>query len=399
MKNKDKRRGKVFICVYIKTFYFAMDIKKMTRKTLLYYLIPLLVVCAMIGGLSVLFIGVFADLIKYGFRVSLLVVQVFSIIGVVVLVALFLRRLIPFCMALHYCREVGKFHFDIKMSNRCVMWDGAPGTGKTFTSIYLACYQAVVLWDELVTQYLLHMPFAAKYLYEYKQGKNNFWIAYKAIYDSIKFYNENGYIPCCYSNVKFKLCGKEPIPLTREHFQQRKRFAEYNVKLMDEGAELLPNSMRTNNGFKDSLHVNDINNYLSLFRQYDEGHIISNDQRGGELFLGFRAVLNVTNYLIEQRTLLSPRFLHWLYNKIVARIKKRGFNTSRRLSLFLFRLDALIKDIGFRRFYYVRTLGADGRMKNDKGVHSYVLPCDVPFTYDDRARRNEYKAKDLPLCT
>lgn len=127
--------------------------------------------------------------------------------------------------------------------------------------------------------------------------------------------------------------------------------------------------------------------------------MIGNDQRGGELFLGFRAVLNVTNYLIEQRMLLSPRFLQWLYALLVARIKKRGINTSRRLSAFLFRLDELIKDIGFRRFYYVRTLGADGRMKNGKEVCSYVLPCDVPFTYDDRARRNEYKAKDLPLCT
>ena len=65
--------------------------------------------------------------------------------------------------------------------------------------------------------------------------------------------------------------------------------------------------------------------------------------------------------------------------------------------LVLIWLDELIKDIGFRRFYYVRTLGAEGRMKNDKEIHDYVLPCDVPFTYDDRARRHEYKAKDLSL--
>lgn len=76
-----------------------------------------------------------------------------------------------------------------------------------------------------------------------------------------------------------------------------------------------------------------------------------------------------------------------------------GTFAQRQCQLCLFRLDTLIKDIGFRRFYYVRTLGADGRMRNDKDIHSYVLPCDVPFTYDDRARRNEYKAKDLPLCT
>lgn len=376
-----------------------MDIKKMTRKTLLYYGVPLLVVMLFIGVFVSVLIGVFVDLIKHGFSVSLLTVQILCIVGAVLLVLLFVKRFVPFCKVFYYRREVGKFHFDINMSNRCVMWDGAPGTGKTFTSIYLACYQAVLLWDELITQYLIHMPYAAKYLWEYRQGKSNFWITYKAVYDSIKFYNENGYIPCCYSNVKFELSGKQPIPLDIKYFQQKKRFAEYNVKLVDEVAELLPNTMKTNNGFKDSLHINDINNYLSLFRQFDEGHFLLNDQRGGEVFIGARSVLNVTNYLIEQRSLLQPRFLQWLYRFLINRIKKRNINTSRRLSSFLLRLDDLIKDIGFRRFYYVRTLGADGRMKNDKAVRDYVLPCDVPFKYDDRARRNEYKAKDLPLCT
>lgn len=374
-----------------------MNIKKMTRKTLLYYGIPLLVIALIIGLCAQTLIVTFVDLFKNGFRASLLVVQIASIGGAVLLVFVFINRFVPFVRALYYRGEVQHFHNEINMSNRCVMLDGAPGTGKTFSSIYLTCYQALVLWDELITQYLLRMSFAAKYKWEYDKGKSNVWIAYKAVYDSVKFYNENGYIPCCYSNVKFKLAGKEPIPLDIKYFQQRKRFAEYNVKLVDEGAELLPNTMRTNNGFKDSLSVNDINNYLSMFRQYDEGHFVFNDQRGTEVFKGARSVFNVTNYLIEQRTLLSPRFLQWLYGFLVGRIKKRGINTSRRLSAFLFRLDELIKDIGYRRFSYVQTVGAEGRMRNSKEVQSYVLPCDVPFKYDDRARRSEYKAKDLPL--
>ena len=371
----------------------------MTRKTLLYYGLPLLVISTVILGCMNFFIWSFADLIKNGFRSSVLVFQIFSLLLAGVFVIIFVRRFVPFCKVFYYRNEVKRFHFDINMSNRCIMWDGAPGTGKTFSSIYITCYQSLLLWEELITQYLIHMPFAAKYLWEYEKGKSNIWIAYKAVFDSIKFYNENGYIPCCYSNVKFVFQGKEPIPLTLAHFQQRKRFAEYNVKLADEFAEMLPNTMRTNNGFKDDLKVNDINNYLSMFRQYDEGHMIVNDQRGTEVFKGARSVFNVTNYLVEQRTIMRPRFLEWLYAFIIARIKKRGQNTSRKLSAFLFKLDELKKDIGFRRFYYVRTLGADGRMKNDKEVHDYLLPCDVPFSYDDRARRNEYKAKDLLFCT
>lgn len=369
----------------------------MTRKTLFYYGLPLLVMLIVIAGCAHFLIASIVGIIQNGFRAEILIMQVLSLILACTLVFVFIRRFVPFCKVFYYRNEVRRFHCDINMSNRCVMWDGAPGTGKTFSSIYITCYQALILWEELVTQYLIRMPFAAKYLWEYQQGKNNVWVAFKAVYDSIKFYNENGYIPCCYSNVRFVFCGKEPIPLTLEYFQQKKRFAEFNVKLADEFAEMLPNTMRTNNGFKDALHVNDINNYLSMFRQYDEGHMILNDQRGTEVFKGARSVFNVTNYLIEQRAIMRPRFLEWLYAFIVGCIKKRGINTSRRLSSFLFKLDELIKDIGFRRFYYVRTLGADGRMKNDKEVHDYLLPCDVPFSYDDRARRGEYKAKDLPL--
>ena len=370
----------------------------MTRKTLLYYGIPLVVIAVFIVVFFCIFWGSIFDLFQSGFRLSALVWQLGCVIFVSCLAGLFVRRLVPFCKVFYYRNEIKRFHFDINMSNRCVMWDGAPGTGKTFTSIYLTCYQALALWELLITQYLIHMPFAAKYRWEYERGKSNVWIAYKAVYDSVRFYNENGYIPCCYSNVKFMFCGKEPIPLEIKHFQQKKRFAEFNVKLMDECAELLPNTMKTNNGFKDSLNVNDINNYLSMFRQYDEGHMIVNDQRGKEVFIGARSVFNVTNYLTEQKTLMSPRFLKWLYESLVNRLRKRGVNTSRKLSSFLLRLDKLIKSIGFRRFYYVQTVGAEGRMRNDKEIHDYVLPCDVPFQYDDRARRNEYKAKDLPLC-
>ena len=376
-----------------------MDIKRMTRKTIMYYGIPLAAVAVIIGICAQSLFWTIYGLIKNGFSPALLVVQVLSVIAAVLLVFYFIKRLVPFCKVFYYIKKVNDFHYSVNMSNRCLMLDGAPGTGKTFSSIYLACYQSVLLWEELITQYLLRMPYAARYLDEYDRGVSDIWVAYKAVYDSIMFYNENGYIPCCYSNIRFVFQGKEPIPLTLAHFQQRKRFAEYNVKLCDEMAELLPNTMRTNNGFKDTLNVNDINNYLSMFRQYDEGHMILNDQRGTEVFKGARSVFNVTDYLVEQVSIMPPRFLKWLYAAIIGRLKRKGINTSRKLTDFLFRLDALIKDIGFRRFYYVRTVGAEGRMKNDKEIHSYVLPCDVPFEYDDRARRSEYKAKNLPLET
>ena len=134
-----------------------------------------------------------------------------------------------------------------------------------------------------------------------------------------------------------------------------------------------------------------------MFRQYDEGHMVINDQRGTELFKGARSVFNVTNYLVEQRSIMSPALFIKILNFFIVRLKKRGYNASRVFSARLLALQKRIRQIGFRRFYYVCTLGAEGRMKNNKEILSYVLPCDPPFEYDDRARRHEYKAKDLPL--
>ena len=374
-----------------------MDIKRMTRKTFWYYLIPLLILAVVMLSLAQTLIITLFDLFKNGFRFSVLAFQILCILATILLITVFIKRLVLFCKVFYYRAQIKRFHNEINMSNRCVMWDGAPGTGKTFTSIYLTCYQSLVLWEELITQYLLRMPFAAQYLEEYERGISNVWLTYKAVFDSVKFYNSNGYIPCCYANIKFVFQGKEPIPLSLQHFQQRKRFAEFNVKLIDEGAEILPNTMRTNNGFKDSLHINDINNYLSMFRQYDEGHMVINDQRGTELFKGARSVFNATNYLVEQRSIMSPALFIKILNFFIVRLKKRGYNASRVFSARLLALQKRIRQIGFRRFYYVCTLGAEGRMKNNKEILSYVLPCDPPFEYDDRARRHEYKAKDLPL--
>ena len=131
-----------------------MDIKRMTRKTLIYYALPLVVVAAVIGTCAQSLFWTIYGLIKNGFSPALLAVQVLSVVGAVLLVFYFIKRLVPFCKVFYYIKKVQDFHYAVNMSNRCLMLDGAPGTGKTFSSIYLACYQSLLLWEELVTQYL-----------------------------------------------------------------------------------------------------------------------------------------------------------------------------------------------------------------------------------------------------
>ena len=88
----------------------------MTRKTLLYYGLPLLVISTVILGCMNFFIWSFADLIKNGFRSSVLVFQIFSLLLAGVLVIIFVRRFVPFCKVFYYRNEVKRFHFDINMS-------------------------------------------------------------------------------------------------------------------------------------------------------------------------------------------------------------------------------------------------------------------------------------------
>ena len=119
-----------------------MDIKRMTRKTFWYYLIPLLILAVVMLSLAQTLIITLFDLFKNGFRFSVLAFQILCILATILLITVFIKRLVLFCKVFYYRAQIKRFHNEINMSNRCVMWDGAPGTGKTFTSTYLTCHQS-----------------------------------------------------------------------------------------------------------------------------------------------------------------------------------------------------------------------------------------------------------------
>jgi hypothetical protein len=294
------------------------------------------------------------------------------------------------------------------MSQHCIFFDGVQGTGKTFNTLYFGVLYADSLWHSLRVDYKLNQPFSNLYYnsaqYDSENGvyygteddvyKFICWLATK---DSVEFYTNECYIPCLYGNVELLLYGKKPIPLSVKHFQQEIRLAEFNMKILDEGALMLSNSMRTNNGFKDDRKVNEINEYLSTDRQNTNGYTIGNDQRQGEMFNGFRAIVNETRYLTEQQDILRPKLIEKIKNYYENKLINLDVNTSRKLSNRIWKFRKLYYSIGFRKFYYIKSIGMDGKVHKSKEIESYVLASDVPFKYDERIRRKGYKAKDKPL--
>jgi len=66
----------------------------------------------------------------------------------------------------------------------------------------------------------------------------------------------------------------------------------------------------------------------------------------------------------------------------------------------MYNFGKFINACGYR-YYKCRTTEADGNTSSDSKVkgkkRTFVLPAPLNCEYDDRACRNEYQAKDMPL--
>ena len=180
----------------------------------------------------------------------------------------------------------------------------------------------------------------------------------------------------------------------------KKRLPEHNVKCYDEIANDISNVMRlSKNAEDDELQANKINEYASLDRQYTGGYSLSNDQRLGEIYLGFRSVMGLRKRLLRKEEICKPALLIKILNKLKTKVLKQGENCTLKLSEKCKKLETLIKKIGFLKIYYIEELGQEDLSKKEKqelkqiiGINNYVLAVDVPFSYKHRAKFVEYPA-------
>lgn len=267
------------------------------------------------------------------------------------------------------------------------LYDGPEGNGKTLNTandlVFLACKKD----RDMRLRYFLKCPFAD----ELKEDKD-----FAALKRSYEFYEKNAdmFAPHLMANFKIIVQGRKNYPFSMEYIDQTRRLAESMAIGLTELANVFPNSLSRipKDPKKDEFNILTKNESFSLSRQYWDAHIVGDEQRSGEVALGFRSTLSQLRTLTARRKVLEPKFLIWIEERLEERIRRKKEKTSKCLSRFYTKLNLLIEDLGFYVFSYELKDGITSATKEtDK---TFVISCDIPYEYDTRGKRYDYKLFD-----
>ena len=264
------------------------------------------------------------------------------------------------------------------------LYDGVEGSGKTMTNandtLFIACKKDVAM----------RLAYYLKYPYkdELKDDKD-----YKVLCESFNFYSERSgeYLPHLMADFDIVYKGRKNYKWSMDFLDQKKRPAEGFAVAITEIANKLPNawSKVPADDKKDKHNMKVKSETLSLTRQWYDMTIIGDEQRAGEVVLAFRSVCSQTRHLLGWRKVLSPKFLEMLLSVLRKRIlKKKEKNTKFRSFLYV-RLERLVNRMGFRIISYQDKESITDKIKDEEQY--FVLSCDLPFIYDTRFERNNYK--------
>lgn len=266
-------------------------------------------------------------------------------------------------------------------SKRC--FEAVEGTGKTLNVANDVILLAVEQQRKLDVKYYLLCPF------EQRVRDNE---DFKAIKSSYEFFEVNKkFIPHLITNFPLEYDGRQAHPFDMAYIDQEKRIPEASVVGWSEIANDLPNAW-SKVPAKEEDDVNKLrvkNEFLSLSRQYADVKFVVDEQRTGEIYLGFRSVISQNQKLGERIDCLSPHFLIWIHNKLEKRVRKKGEKTSKLLSRVTTFLSNLIQDIGFYEFIYDDKEAIQDNVKTEK--LRFVISKDLPFKFDTRGMRKNYR--------
>lgn len=267
------------------------------------------------------------------------------------------------------------------------LYDGPEGNGKTLNTandlVFLACKKD----RDMRLRYFLKCPFAD----ELKDDKD-----FAALKRSYEFYEKNAdmFAPHLMANFKIIVRGRKNYPFSMEYIDQTRRLAESMAIGLTELANVFPNSLSRipKDPKKDEFNILTKNESFSLSRQYWDAHMVGDEQRSGEVALGFRSTLSQLRTLTSRRKVLEPKFLIWIQGRLEDRIRRKKEKTSKRLSRLYTKLNLLIEDLGFYVFSYELKDGITSATKeSDK---TFVISCDIPYEFDTRGKRYDYKLFD-----
>ena len=266
------------------------------------------------------------------------------------------------------------------------MYEGTEGVGKTLNTAYEALFLATAKDRAMRLAYYLKCPYSSML----KDDTD-----FKVLKESFEYFErDKEHIPHLMANFDIIFEGKKQYPFSMEYLDKTKRLAQGFACGLTELALWLPNSWsRIPADEKKDVHNLKVKNeLLSLSRQYFDLSIVADEQRTGEVFLGFRSVVSSNRQLTQRRKVLTPVFLEKLQGLLERRVLKKKTKTTSRLSKLYTKLSNLIQDIGFYVFYYRDKESIKDIVNSEE--NTFVISCDIPFEFDTTGQRKKYTLYD-----
>ncbi len=309
----------------------------------------------------------------------------FNLIFVLITFFFMLRQFFKDCNLIKYTILMRQHDKDIiEHGGNKRLYDGVEGSGKTMTNandtLFIACKKDVAM---RLTYYLKY-----PHKEDLKDDKD-----YKVLCESFNFYKEHSdkYIPHLMSDFDIVYKGRKNYQWSMDFLDQKKRPAEGFAVAITEIANKLPNawSRVPADEKKDTHNMRVKSETLSLTRQWYDMTIIGDEQRAGEVVLAFRSVCSQTRHLLGFKKVLRPKFLEILLSFLGSHILRRKEKNKRITSFLYIRLEKLVNRLGFRVFSYVDKEAVTDKAGEKENI--FVLSCELPFVYDTRYERLNFK--------
>lgn len=318
-------------------------------------------------------------------------------LGLIPLVFFFIKaiiNLIRFIVFASKCKQ--KINETVENEHHCDNYSGAPGTGKTFTAMFLQHEKAKYNWEELQFE----MWLIGKKLrdVDYKPTPDE-----AEIIEAYKFYTGNEGVPCWSTNIPgySKFFKRYAYDVGAAYLKQEERAPYRLCSVFDEIGTVV--SVELKDGRKSNdCGATDMTDTFKFCRQFNLWSIVGCEQDHNNIYIDERRVASENRVYSGKKWLLKPRLLCWVYNKLKVRFtKKMSLAQSVRWSGVMSKLKNYISKCGFFKFTYkirYNTETAIGTISLDTNEKEVVyIPRANEIVYRTRAFREGYKAKNKPI--
>lgn len=257
--------------------------------------------------------------------------------------------------------------------------EGVPGAGKTSSLLHDLKILADMMWNKICNKYALLEPFLDDIPYWPQKEREDA----KEIIEAYNYYNNGNGYPCLWTSVPCFVDGVPAYRVTADHLLQRTRFPYGAVVMLDETSLILPQELYRNKPYE-------IIELFKFLRHFGDFKIGSTEQDEDSNVIYLRRVAGASKRMIGQVWVQRPRFLEWIYDFQLNHTKNM---TKKKVNYFLI-FNKIIRSMGYRKYYYYENAMT---LDTVPGLKSFVLKPNLNMTYDDRAYKNAYQCKDVPL--